>query len=282
MNDGKTNVSFVIVTWNSKNEIAECIRSVKSDVPQAELIIVDNHSSDGTIEILEKLCSEFSGIRVILNEDNFGYTKACNQAMKLATGDYIFLLNPDTILTNGVTGTLISSMKNEICAAAPQLINDDGSVQFSCRTFPRYRDMYFEIFQLPRLFPASSFFNRWKMGGFSHDESKLVDQPMAAALKLKREILAKVGFMDERFFMFFNDVDLCKSVSDAGGKILFNPDAKISHSKGVSVFKVRKQMIDIWKKDCLSYFEKYFGLNLKFYVFRVVLSFVTFIRNLTA
>lgn len=274
-------VSFAIVTWNSSGEIRDCVYSAKEDVPDAEVIIVDNNSSDDTVEVLDWIKNRHDNVKLILNEENLGYTKACNQAMEAASGDYVFLLNPDARLTPGVTQKLINDFKNEnVQAAAPQLLNDNGTIQPSCRNLPAIRDMYFEIFLLSKIFSNNPFFNRWKMGGFKHDESRFVEQPMAAALLIKKSTLVELSFMDERFKMFFNDVDLCKKIFDSGGKIYFDADVKMFHSKGVSIYKDRKRMLTVWQDDCLKYFKKYYGRNFSYNLFRLKLKFVTFFRKL--
>jgi hypothetical protein len=110
---------------------------------------------------------------------------------------------------------------------------------------------------LATIFPKSEFFSRWKMRYFDHNSLREVDQPMGAALLLKRKVLEAVGGLDERFIMFYNDVDFCKRISDAGFKIVFFPDAKVKHIEGISVYKDRSGMIKIWNKDCLRYFKKH-------------------------
>lgn len=274
-------VSFAIVTWNSSDEIRDCVYSVKEDVPDSEVIIVDNNSSDDTVNVLDWITNRHDNIKLILNEENLGYTKACNQAMEEASGDFVFLLNPDARLTPGVTNKLIANFEREkVQATAPQLLNDDGTIQSSCRNLPTIRDMYFEIFLLSKIFSNSRFFNRWKMGGFSHNESRFVEQPMAAALLIKKSTLDNLNYMDERFKMFFNDVDLCKRIIDSGGKIYFDADVKIFHSKGVSIYKDRKRMLSVWQDDCLKYFEKYNGRNFNYNLFKMKLKFVTYFRKL--
>lgn len=274
-------VSFAIVTWNSAGEIRDCVYSVKEDVPDAEVIIVDNCSSDDTREVLSWIKERNENVRLIYNESNLGYTKACNQAMEVASGDYVFLLNPDARLSPGVTEKLLSNFEMEnVLATAPQLLNDDGTIQPSCRNFPKLKDMYFEILLLSKLFSNSPFFNHWKMGGFNHNESRFVEQPMAAALLIKKSTLDEINFMDERFKMFFNDVDLCKQIIDTGGRIYFDADVKMFHSKGASIYKDRKRMLSVWRDDCLKYFEKYYGQSLKLSLFRFTLNLVTFFRKL--
>jgi GT2 family glycosyltransferase len=146
---------------------------------------------------------------------------------------------------------------NNYSAVCPQLLNEDDSVQYSIRKFPNYISLFFEFFLLAYLFPRSKIFNNWKMEYFDYTKDSDVLQPMAAALLIRKENLNKSENMDERFEMFFNDVDLCKKISDSGKKIRYLKDAKAVHKKGASVYKNRIKMIRIWNKDCIAYFEKY-------------------------
>ena len=268
----KVELSIIIVTWNSKEEIAECLRSVIDQQGKDgdfifEIIIIDNNSSDNTFRVIEKFKSYFNeNITLIRNSDNLGFTKACNQGIELAKGQNVLFLNPDTEIIDDALYKLCNYLNSneKIGAVAPQLLYEDMTIQYSCRTLPKYRDMFFELKLLSALFPKSKFFARWKMRYFSHNELSEVEQPMAAALMVKKNLLVKIGNMDERFVMFFNDIDLCKKILDEGYKIAFYPEAKVIHRKGSSVYQDRARMIRMWNEDCLSYFKKH-DYNIVFY-----------------
>lgn len=257
----KIELSAVIVTWNSEKEIEKCLESVAaaSKEIKSEIIVIDNNSEDRTQEVVMDMIKSNSGIKFIQNNDNKGYTKACNQGLEIAAGENILLLNPDTILNSSCIELLIKKLNSDskTGAVAPQLLNPDSTIQFSCRTFPEYRDLFFEMTLISSLFSKSRFFSRWKMNYFSHNIESPVDQPMAAALMIKRDVLLTAGNFDERYNMFFNDVDLCKKIHDKGYKIIFYPEAKIIHEKGISIYKDRERMIKVWSEDCLKYFRKY-------------------------
>jgi GT2 family glycosyltransferase len=261
----KTELSIIIVTWNSEEEIAECLRSISDQKNtredfRFEIIIIDNNSSDNTIKVVEKYKNCFNeNITITRNSKNLGFTKACNQGLELVTGENVLFLNPDTEVIDDAMINMNNFLNSneKVGAVAPQLLNDDMTIQYTCRTLPKYKDMFFELMFLSTIFPRDKFFSRWKMRYFSHDKLCEVEQPMAAALIVKKNILDSIHNMDERFFMFFNDVDLCKKILDSGYKILFYPEAKIIHKKGLSVYKNRKHMIKIWNQDCLKYFKKH-------------------------
>jgi GT2 family glycosyltransferase len=278
-------LSIVIVTWNSESEIGNCINSIIENTQDLnyEIIIVDNKSSDKTVEIVKNLAEDkFQRIKIILNNYNSGFTKACNEGILSSGGDNILLLNPDTKMTGDSIKILLKKLESDekLGAAAPQLLNEDKSIQKSCRTFPTYFDMFCEFSLLSKIFPKSRIFAGWKMNYFSHDEEALVEQPMAAALMIKRKVLNEVNNFDERFIMFFNDVDLCKKIYDKGYEIIFYPKAKIVHKKGVSIFKDRERMIRVWNDDCLSYFKKYHNRFLLYNWLLVSLKVSGFLRIL--
>ncbi len=257
-----TELSIVIVTWNSQDEIGNCLRSIIESTNELnyEIVIVDNNSKDNTVTVIKSIAEEnFHRIKLILNNSNTGYTKASNQGILSSSGKNILLLNPDTVIEKGSVISLLSRLDSveKTGAAAPQLLNPDGSIQRSCRKFPSFWDMFCEFSLLSSIFPESKIFSSWKMNYFDHDIQCAVDQPMAAALMIKKEVLNRIGNFDERFKMFFNDVDLCKRICDAGYDIIFYPESKIIHEKGVSIYKDREKMIRIWNEDCLSYFRKY-------------------------
>ena len=240
-------ISTIIVTHNSSDEIGACIESVisQSENPPAEIIVVDNASSDATPGIVHSFSKEHDNVTVLQNDANHGFTKANNQGVQRAEGEYIFFLNPDTVLKENALQALTGEISRNrgIGAIAPQLRFTDGTVQSSCRRFPGYRWIIFEMLGLTRLFPNSHLFNGWKMGDFDHQSPRMVDQPAGAALMVRRSTLTELGGLDEQFPMFFSDVDLCRRIWDIGKKILFYPDAVVFHEGGTSIRRNRLKMI---------------------------------------
>lgn len=260
-----SSLTIALVTWNSEDEIAECLNMLFHATSRIkdlklETVVVDNASTDNTVKTIENfLRVTHQNIVFIKNKDNLGFTKACNQAIHASTGDYIFILNPDTEILDSAVEDMMKYLDehDDTGVVAPQLLSYHRQIQFSCRTFPRYWDMFSEMLMLATLFPKSEFFSRWKMRYFDHNTLREVDQPMGAALLLKRKVLESVGGLDERFIMFYNDVDFCKRIADAGYKLVFFPDAKVKHMEGISIYKDRSGMIRIWNDDCLRYFKKH-------------------------
>ncbi|MCU0372632.1 MAG: glycosyltransferase, partial [Ignavibacteria bacterium] len=185
-----SSLTIALVTWNSEDDIAECLSSLfhaVSKIPglKLETVIVDNASADNTVKVIENfLRVTDQNIIFIENKDNLGFTKACNQAIQASTGDYIFILNPDTEILNSSIKLMMDYLDahDDAGVVAPQLVSHMSEIQFSCRTFPKYRDMFFEMLLLAGIFPKSEFFSRWKMRYFDHNSLREVDQPMGAAL----------------------------------------------------------------------------------------------------
>jgi len=252
-------VSVLIVTWNSGEVINACIDTIiKNSVGlPVEIIIVDNHSSDGTFEAANKI--KYNDLHTYQNRENTGFTRAMNQAIKYSTGKNILLLNPDTILKSGVIEALNDFLNSsaEYGACAPLMLNEEGTLQYSVRSFPDYLKMFWEFSLLAYIFPKSKIFGSWKMQYFAYDKDTDVNQPMAAALMVKRETVEAIGIMDEQFNMFFSDVDLCKRIIDSGKKIRLLTAPKIIHKHGESIYKDRVRMIKVWNKDCIKYFRKF-------------------------
>ncbi|MCI0448499.1 MAG: glycosyltransferase family 2 protein [Chlorobi bacterium] len=259
-----TDVSVIIVSWNSEDEIKPCIDSIIDNVKNItfELIIIDNNSKDKTFELINK--TNFSNLHTYKNNENLGFTKAVNQGIKYSKGENILLLNPDTIVSECAVELMNKFLNDntDYGACAPLMFNENGTIQNSVRNFPTYWSMFCEFSLLAYLFPKSKLFGIWKMKFYDYTKDSDVQQPMASAVMIKKTVLEKVGIMDEQFIMFFNDVDLSKKILDAGYKIRLLTAAKVFHKRGASIYKDRIKMIKTWNKDCLKYFEKHHNNSL--------------------
>ncbi|MEE8479189.1 MAG: glycosyltransferase family 2 protein [Candidatus Neomarinimicrobiota bacterium] len=254
-----TSISIIIVTYNSEKEIVNCINSLLPQLNNIndEIIIIDNDSTDDTITLINFI--ESKSISLIQNNENFGYTRANNQGIKNANGDYILFLNPDTTVPNGVINNLLNEIKNDnnLGAIAPQLRCPNGKIQKSCRHFPRRRDILYESMGLSKILHNSKEFNYWKMGDFDHKKTSLVDQPAGAALLIPKKIITEIGLFDEQFPMFFSDVDLCKRIWNAGYEVQYTTNSFITHEGGASVYRKRIKMIVSSHFSFWKYFNKY-------------------------
>ncbi|MBZ0201760.1 MAG: glycosyltransferase family 2 protein [Ignavibacteria bacterium] len=275
-------ISVIIITWNSENEIAACVDSLINNSPNLniELIIIDNNSADNSFSIINKI--SYSRIQTYRNPENLGYTKAVNQGIKYSKGKYILLLNPDTMLKEGCLAIMFLFLEenSDYGACAPLMLNPDSTVQLSVRCFPTYWTMFCEFTLLAYIFPKSQLFGKWKMKYFDYTKDADVSQPMAAAFMTGRQALEETGNMDERFEMFFNDVDMCKKIIDSGKKIRLLTSAAVVHEHGLSVHKDRVRMIKIWNKDCYKYFEKYHKNTLLLIWLKINLIISGFVRTI--
>ncbi|MFQ6676642.1 MAG: glycosyltransferase family 2 protein [Fidelibacterota bacterium] len=262
-------VTVIIVTYNSEGEIGGCLETVIPQIESVggEVIVVDNASTDETVERIKPhlpALREQAGraqrddITLIVNEKNLGFSRANNQALEKARGEFVFLLNPDTRMEPGTVGTLIKKLKEDetLGAVAPQLRFPDGRIQYSCRRFPTYGAVLSELSGLSKLFPHAKTFNGWKMGDFDHRSPREVDQPAAAALMIRTDLLRRLGGFDEDFWMFFSDVDLCRRIGEKK-RILFTPEAVVIHRGGASVNPRKASMIVSSHRSFIRYFRKW-------------------------
>ncbi|MCF7808253.1 MAG: glycosyltransferase family 2 protein [Candidatus Marinimicrobia bacterium] len=260
--DPQLQLSVLIVTYNSRTSIQACVSSLLQELSsiRAELIIVDNNSTDGTQDELTKIAATNPSVVIQLNKKNRGFAVGNNQALHLATGEHILILNPDTqVLPGSVTGLLQALSQNETTGAvAPQLKFPDGRIQKTCRRFPKYRDVIFHSLGLAQLFPQSQFFNGWKMGDFDHTSKQEVDQPAGAALLVRGSLIRDLQGFDLSFPMFFNDVDLCRRIKDSGYEVWYLPKFQVIHEGGASVKQARVKMVISSHLSFFRYFEKHF------------------------
>ncbi|MFH1825935.1 MAG: glycosyltransferase family 2 protein [bacterium] len=247
-------LSIVIVSWNVKNLLRECLDSILANYEQltVEIFVVDNASGDGTAAMVKL---EFPQIKLIENKNNLGFTKANNQGIKLAAGQYIFILNPDTIIKPGALSQLVKFMNEhpQCGAVGPRLLNANTTLQPSCSAFPTLKTQL-----LTALF-LDTFLPKW-----GHAETKEVDQPMGAAILLRREALDKIGVFDENIFIFYDEVDLCYRLKKAGYRIFFTPEAQVVHYGGQSFAQWKGLRASlrggyIWRKSRNYFFKKHYG-----------------------
>ncbi len=272
MADSRT-ISTVIVTYNGRRFIEDCLRTVNDDLSEctSEIIVVDNNSTDGTREFIEE---NHPDIHLIINHDNYGFARAMNQGIEVAQYEFLWLLNQDIRVGNGTVrgllrcyDELVTNKKNRPGVIGPQLVGFDGNHQKYCRRFPRYHHLFFELTGLSRLFSRSRLFNGWKMGDFDHLSSRAVEQPMGSAMLLHRSCITEVGGFDESFPIFFNDVDLCRRLVEAGYTNYFCTEAVVAHYHGGAVRQRRPSMIWRSHSSMARYFFKWekrcYGLLLR-------------------
>ena len=283
----KNTLSIIIVTFNSQDCIKNCISSISKNYKKNyEIIIIDNNSSDNTIEIIKKNIN--SNIKFIQNKRNYGFTKAVNQGFKICRGEYILNLNPDVEILDKSIEILIEKMNtnNSIGIISPQLVFPDGKIQSTCRRFPTYWNIFTELTFLNQFSPKSKLLNGWKMGDFNHKTEMSVDQTAGAAFIIKKKLFDKLSGLDERFPMFFSDVDLCKRVKNLNLEIFYTTKSKMIHIGGNSIFKYRIRSIITSSVSMIKFFFKHYNskfnfiLNVLFSLLLVPIIFFRIIKSL--
>jgi len=215
--------------------VLDCLASLQggNDSVSYETIVVDNASGDGTVEAIR---ARFPAVTVVARDTNVGFAAGNNEAMRLARGECMFLLNPDTVLPEGALVELleVADANPRAGAIGPKLLNPDGSLQYSCRRFPRPWAALFRNTLFGRLFPREHWTRDYVMADWDHDELRDVDWVSGAAVLLRRAAVAEVGGLDEGYFWGSEDVDYCRRLAKAGWRVLYTPRPAIVHVIGGS------------------------------------------------
>jgi len=254
-------ISVVVVTYHNLAEMGVCLDALAASLQpfESQLFIIDNASNDGTPQWLRSshthLKTRFDEVHLLFNPVNAGFTAAVNQGLRQCSGDLILLLNPDVIVQADTLTTLADALhaQPEAGVVAPQLRYPGGAIQPSCRRFPRKRDVLWEVSGLA-LLGARLHRSDWKMSDFDHRHSRFVDQPQGAFLLMRRQVLQRVGLLDDSYFMFFSDVDWCERVHVAGWKIWFCARTFVYHHKGASVTRRKPGMLVTSHRSFADYF----------------------------
>jgi len=233
MPNAAPSLSAIVVSYNTRKLTLECLQalSVALEGVPAEVIVVDNASSDGSVEAIRR---EFPQISVLANDRNLGFGAANNQGMRQGHGRYFLLLNSDAFAEPGAIATLVRYMEENptVAAAGPRLLNADGSLQVSCFPFPTPFRAWVENLWLPKVLPHTSRWGDYRK--WNHDSPRLVDWVVGACLLVRREAYEQVGGFDEQFFMYAEESDWQRRMRDAGWQIGFTPAARVRHLGGAS------------------------------------------------
>ena len=228
--DEEIELSIIIVNYNTREFLNQCLTSLfesESDIA-SELIVVDNASIDGSGSMVRK---EFPSVVLIENKKNLGFSKANNIGTKAGRGRYFLFLNPDTIVPRGSLERMLNFFKSHPDAGVvgPQLVFPDGSLQLSCRRFYTISSVIAKRTPLGHVYPFNRKVKDLLMSDWNHFTVREVDWVLAACLMIPRELFGAVGSFDEKYKMYFEDVDLCFRVKQKGYKIYYVPQTKIIH-----------------------------------------------------
>lgn len=247
-------ISIIIVSWNVKNKLRENLHSIlQSSGASFEVIVVDNNSHDGTLEMLQ---TEFPSVRVIANLGNLGFAQACNQGIELSIGRYILLLNPDMKLTS-------RSLSDSIiwCDAHPnaaitgiKLVTEAGEIIPQVRRFPRVSDQLAIILKAPHLFPP--ILDGYLRKDFDYSQAARVDSIRGAYFMIRRSTIEKIGMLDERYFLWFEEVDYCRRAAEKGLEVWYTPAAHAIDFIGQSFNQLTRSTKQRYFKDSMIFYFK--------------------------
>ena len=259
-------LSVIIVSYNVKFFLEQCLRScIKATQNlEAEIIVVDNNSVDESTEMVKK---KFPNISLIHNQKNVGFSKANNQAILKAKGEFILLLNPDTLVEEDAfeKAAFFMSEEKEVGAVGVQMIDGKGEfLDESKRGIPDFQTSIFKFLGLYKFFPNSKILNNYYLGNLDKNKRHEVEVLVGAFMLIRRSVLDKIGLLDEQFFMYWEDTDLCMRIVKKGYKNYYLGDVKIIHYKGESNKRHTLSFTIGFNKSMLSFVKKHFSKHLLF------------------
>ncbi len=259
--DNAMNISVIIINYNTRDLLLECIRSVTSQkrMFKMEVIVVDNGSTDGSQHSVRVM---FPEVQVIQNNTNLGFSKANNIGILKSSGRYVCLVNSDVRVIDNCLQRLMTYMDNNLSIGliGPKILNPDMTLQVSCKKFPSHWNNFTSALGLNIIFTNSPFFSDEDMRYFKHDKIQLVDWLAGCVLFVRRTAINDVGLLDDRFFIYLEEVDWCKRFKQHGWNVLFYPGAVAIHHHGASTSKDPTRFALEHQKAFLKYWKKHNGL----------------------
>ena len=260
-------LSIVIVNYNVEFFLEQCLYSVRRSLQgiEGEVFVVDNNSVDGSLKMLAK---KFPEVKVIANKENVGFSRANNQAIRISTGEYVLLLNPDTVVEDDTFAKCLAFMDAHPDAGGLGVKMVDGKGNFlpeSKRGLPTPAAAFYKMFGIAKLFPHSKRFAHYYLGHLSNEETNEVEILAGAFMLMRRETLDKVGLLDETFFMYGEDIDLSYRITQGGYKNYYFPETRIIHYKGESTKKTSVNYVLVFYKAMEIFAKKHFGQKRAFW-----------------
>ena len=267
-------LSVIIVSYNTKDLLQNCLKSIFEQTKEIgfDVWVVDNDSSDGSADMVE---AKFPLVNLIRNPVNGGFAQANNLVLKQCTGDYVLILNPDTIIPENTFKKVIDFLQQHSDAGAVgcKLIKADGRLDIACKSgFPTPWNSFCKATGLDRLFPKSKFFGGYNLTYLDENETHAVDCLVGAFMMLPRTVMEQVGYLDEAFFMYGEDIDWCYRIKKAGYSIYYYPGTYIWHYKRESSKKESTKTIRYFHKAMYIYYNKHFRRK-----YPVLLSWLVYI-----
>jgi hypothetical protein len=244
-------VDVVVVSYNSRAKLRGCVEQLVGD-PDVAVIVVDNASPDGSLEAVADLALTAIGLPA-----NAGFAHGCNAGIAAGSAPYVLLLNPDAdIRPEAIRGLAeVLAADERIGAAAPRIVAEDGSLEFSQRRFPRLRSTYAQAFFLHRLFPRAEWVDELERDPQAYERAGSPGWVSGACVLLRRSAVEAIGGLDDGFFMYCEDIDLCRRLRNAGYEIRFVPEAVVTHEGGASA--PRASLLHVLAASRLRYARKH-------------------------
>ena len=262
--DNRVDVSIVIVNWNTRDILRDCLRTVYEQTSGVtfEVIVIDNASSDGSVEMIR---GEFPQAVLIANENNRGFAAANNQGMEIAKGRYVLLLNSDTLVLDGAIQKTVSFAdgRPEVGVLGCRVLNQDRTLQRTCFMFPSVLNLLLFATYTNKLFRRSRFFGRERMSWWNRDDERDVEVVTGCFMLVRHKAIDEVGLMDDGFFMYGEETDWCFRFRKAGWGVLFTPCAQIVHLGGASSRRAAGEMTLQLKAGILQFMDKH-GTRLEY------------------
>jgi len=254
-------LSIIIVNYNVKYFLHQCLKSIETAKKKInlEILVVDNNSVDNSVDMLQ---NEFPEVKLILNSENTGFSKANNQAIKQAKGKYILLLNPDTIVQEDTLHKCVDFLEQNTTTGSlgVKMINGNGVfLPESKRSLPNPASAFYKIFGLSTLFPKSKKFGQYHLNYLNNNKTHEIDVVSGAFFMTRKKILEEIGMLDESFFMYGEDIDLSYRIQKAGYKNIYFPETSIIHYKGESTKKTSINYIIMFYKAMIIFVKKHYS-----------------------
>lgn len=254
-------LSIVIICWNDLKVIDDCLRSIYAGTHQVapfEVIVSDNGSTDGSVEFIRE---RYPQVQVIENRQNLGFARGNNVGIKASTGEWVHILNPDTVVHEGALDRMVAFAERhpEAGAVGCRVLNPDGSYQISARPFPSVRGSWLAALYLRPLGYLADVLTPDYYTGWNGDTERVVDWQSGCCVMFRGSLLRQLGGFDEQFFYQYEEVDLCYRVRNAGYTVRFTPEATITHLGGQSVGRFRLRFEIEKHRNRYRYFYKHFG-----------------------
>lgn len=268
------NLSIIIVNWNTAELLVQCLRSIYAHPPDRdfEIFVVDNASTDTSVQMVRE---QFPQVKLLENGVNLGFAGGNNQAIRQSNGRYVLLLNPDTEMKPDALEKLVNFMKvhPQAGAVGARILNPDGTLQTSCYPRPTLSREFWRLFHLDVIRPYGSH----DMTDWNLEEAREVDVLLGACLLLRRTALDQIGLLDENYFIYSEEVDLCYRLQKANWCLYWVPQAQVVHYGGQSTQQVAAEMFMHLYKSKLAFVRKHYGWSAS-QIYKLILLAATLVR----